>query len=104
MRKIGLVCLFGILMAGCIGSGEVTKFPPKDYPRLTEELRTLSGYILGPQAKPTAGQLTVLSELESDAAERTRELTTIIDGAIATLNRMLGDQPKVMVTRPGGGR
>jgi len=76
----------------------------RQYPRLTEELRTLSGYILGPQAKPTAGQLTVLSELESDAAERTRELTTIIDGAIATLNRMLGDQPKVMVTRPGGGR
>ncbi|HSG01462.1 MAG TPA: hypothetical protein VLA20_10035, partial [Vicinamibacterales bacterium] len=72
--------------------------------RLSEELRTLSGYILGPQARPTAGQLTVLAELESDAAERTRELTAIIDGAIATLNRMLGDQPKVMVTRPGGGR
>jgi hypothetical protein len=76
----------------------------RQYPRLTEELRTLSGYITGPQARPTAGQLTVLSELEGDAAERTRELNEIIDTAIATLNRMLGDQPKVIAPGRGRGR
>ena len=72
------------------------------YPRLSEEVGTTLGGIVGPQARPTAGQLTVLGELEGDAAARQQELTKIIDGSIAALNKMLGDQPKVIVPRAGG--
>ena len=48
--------------------------------------------------------MTVLAELEGDAAARQQELTKIIDGSIAAFNKMLGDQPKVVVPRQGGGR
>jgi hypothetical protein len=43
------------------------------YPRLAEEVGTTLGGIAGPQARPTAGQLTVLGELEGDAAARQQE-------------------------------
>jgi hypothetical protein len=72
------------------------------YPRLSEEVGSTLGGILGAQARPTSGQLTVLGELESDAAARQQELTRIIDGSIAALNKLLGDQPKVIVPRGGG--
>ena len=74
------------------------------YPRLMEEVGTTLGGIAGPQAKPTAGLMTVLAELEGDAAARQQELTRIVDGSIAALNKMLGDQPKIVVPRQGGGR
>ncbi|MCR4376165.1 MAG: hypothetical protein NUW22_15090 [Acidobacteria bacterium] len=74
------------------------------YPRLMEEVGTTLGGIVGPQAKPTAGLLTVLAELEGDAAARQQELTRIIDGSVAALNKMLGGQPKIVVPRQGGGR
>ena len=48
--------------------------------------------------------MTVLSELEADALQRSEELARIVDGAIASLNKMLGDQPKVIVPKGGGGR
>jgi hypothetical protein len=74
------------------------------YPRLTEDVGTTLGGIAGPQARPTSGQMTVLGELEADATARQQELNKIIDGSIAALNKMLGDQPKVIVPRQGGGR
>ena len=74
------------------------------YPRLGEEVGTTLGGIVGSQAKPTSGQMTVLGELEGDATARQQELLKIIDGSIASLNKMLGDQPKVIVPRRGGGR
>ena len=70
------------------------------YPRLVEEIRTVLGGITGGQARPTSGLLTVLGELEGDAAARAKELSTIVDTSIGTLNKMLGDMPKVVV--PGG--
>jgi ABC-type transporter Mla subunit MlaD len=72
------------------------------YPRLVEEIRTTLGGLTGGQARPTQGLLTVLQELEGDAAARARELSTIIDGSISTLNRMLGDMPKVITPGRGG--
>jgi len=74
------------------------------YPRLNEEVGTTLGGIVGSQARPTSGLMTVLSELEGDAAARQQELTKIIDGSITALNKLLGDQPKVIVPRQGGGR
>ncbi|MGE3342765.1 MAG: hypothetical protein AB7L71_04950 [Vicinamibacterales bacterium] len=72
------------------------------YPRLVEEIRTTLSGLTGAQARPTAGLLTVLKELEGDSATRAQELSKIIDGSIATLNRMLGDMPPVVVPGRGG--
>ena len=72
------------------------------YPRLVEEIRTTLGGLTGGQARPTSGLLTVLTELEGDAAVRAQELSTIIDGSINTLNRMLGDMPRVVTPGRGG--
>jgi len=72
------------------------------YPRLAEEVGTTLGGIVASQAKPTSGLITVLGELEGDAAARQQDLQKIIDGSIAALNKMLGDQPKIVVPRAGG--
>lgn len=72
------------------------------FPRLTEEVGTTLGGITGPQARPTAGLLTVLGELEGDAAARQQELQKIVGGSIASLNKMLGTLPKVIVPGSGG--
>ena len=36
MKKYGLIILV-CLLVGCVNSGELKKFPPKDYPQLTQE-------------------------------------------------------------------
>jgi len=36
MKKYGLIILV-CLLVGCVNSGELKKFPPNDYPRLTQE-------------------------------------------------------------------
>ncbi len=73
----------------------------RQFPRLSEELRSLSGNILGAQSRPTEGQLTVLAELDSDTQERIQELNEIISTTIDELNRMLGEYPKVMTKWSG---
>ena len=68
----------------------------RDWPRLIEQLRFLARGIQGPQARPTEGQLEVLDIVETAAAERARELTAIVDGVIADLNRLLEDAPQIL--------
>ncbi len=68
----------------------------RDWPRLIEQLRFVSRNMRGPQARPTEGQLEVLGEIETAAAARAQELSAIVDGIIADLNRMLEDAPKIM--------
>lgn len=72
----------------------------RDYPRLNEEIRGVMFGMMGTQARPTEGQLTVMSELQGDAAARRAELQAIIDGSLAQLNSMLGNLPAVVI--PGG--
>ena len=52
--------------------------------------------IQGPQARPTEGQMQVLTEVEAAAAQRAQELSVIVDGVIADLNRLLQDAPKIL--------
>ena len=52
-------------------------------PRLIEQLRTVVRSMSGPQARPTEGQLEVLSGVETAAAQRAGELSAIVDGVIA---------------------
>ena len=75
----------------------------RDYPRLTEEVRSLMFGVMGAQARPTEGQLTMLTELEGDTRRLRGELQGIIDGSIQQLNDMLGTLPAVMVPKTGSG-
>ncbi|MEJ2540788.1 MAG: hypothetical protein P8188_12600, partial [Gemmatimonadota bacterium] len=68
----------------------------RDWPRLVEQLRFVVRGIEGAQARPTDGQVQVLSEVEAAAAERARELDGIVDGLISELNALLEDAPRVM--------
>ncbi len=68
----------------------------RDWPRLIEQLRFVVRGIEGPQARPTDGQLEVLTEVEAAAAERAEELTAIVNGLIAELNALLEDAPKIL--------
>lgn len=74
----------------------------RDYPRLIEQVRSVMGEITGAQARPTQGVITALAELEGEQADRARDLASIVDTSIASLNKMLEQFPKIML--PGGGR
>jgi hypothetical protein len=73
----------------------------RDWPRLLEQLRFVAGGINGAQARPTAGQLEVLTLVEQATRQRATELTAIIDTVIAELNAMLKDQPKILSSWKG---
>ncbi len=81
-------------------SNEVQRPPQamyyRDWPRIVEQLRFVAGGINGAQARPTAGQLEVLTLVETATQQRAAELQAIIDTVIAELNRMLQDQPKIL--------
>ena len=81
-------------------SGEVRRPPGsmgyRDWPRLIEQLRNISRAVSGPQARPTVGQMDVLTEIEAGAAQRAEELSGIVNGVIAELNDLLEDAPKII--------
>ena len=68
----------------------------RDWPRLIEQLRNISRAVSGPQARPTVGQMEVLTEIEAGAAQRAEELSGIVNGVIADLNDLLEDAPKII--------
>ncbi len=68
----------------------------RDWPRLIEQLRNISRAVSGPQARPTVGQMDVLTEIEAGAAQRAEELSGIVNGVIADLNALLEDAPKII--------
>jgi len=75
----------------------------RQYPRLGDEVGRLMSGIVGVQARPTEAQMTVLAELQSEAAERQAELQGIIDGPIGELNQLLGDLPAIVVPTQDSG-
>ncbi len=68
----------------------------RDWPRLIEQLRTVARQIQGPQARPTEGQIAGIDRGQTAAAQRAQELSVIVDGVIADLNRLLQDAPKIL--------
>ena len=68
----------------------------RDWPRLIEQLRNISRAVSGPQARPTVGQIEVLTEIEAGAVQRAQELSDIVNGVIADLNELLEDAPKII--------
>ena len=79
---------------------ELRRPPPRmgyrQWPRLIEQLRTVARSAGSVQARPTEGQVEVLTEVERQAAIRAQELSDIVDGVIADLNRLLDDAPKIL--------
>jgi flagellar hook-basal body complex protein FliE len=71
------------------------------YPRLSEQLSFATRGISQAQARPTDGQLQVMSEVEAEIQKAQSELQSIITGPIAALNRLLQGQGRILV---GGGR
>jgi len=70
----------------------------RDWPRLIEQLRNISRAIRGAQARPTVGQMEVMTEIEAGAAQRAQELSDVVNGVIAELNALLEDAPKILTT------
>ncbi len=68
----------------------------RDWPRLLSQLTRTVRSMSAPQARPTEGQLEVLTLVEIAAGERALELTAIVDGVIAELNQLLQDAPKII--------
>lgn len=68
----------------------------RDWPRVIEQLRFIARNMQGPQARPTEGQLEVLTAVEASTAARASELTDIVNGVISDLNELLEDAPKIL--------
>ena len=79
---------------------ELRRPPPRmgyrQWPRLVEQLRTVVRSIESAQARPTDGQMEVLTVVEADAQRRATELSAIVDGVISDLNELLEDAPKIL--------
>ena len=74
----------------------------RDYPRTSEEIRSIMFGVVGGQSGPTDGQLTVMNELQGDLAGHKAALQSIINGSLAQLNTMLGDLPAIVVPQESG--
>ena len=85
---------------------ELRRPPPRmgyrQYPRLSEQLSFATRGITQAQARPTDGQLQVMSEVEEAMNGRAEELRGIVAGPVAALNRLLGGESRILVG--GGGR
>jgi hypothetical protein len=69
----------------------------RQYPRLREEVNSLSGAVTRSITKPTDAQVGRHTELVSETSQVQRELQAIVDGRVARLNEMLKNLPHVIV-------
>ncbi len=75
----------------------------RHWPRLVEQLRFVAGGINGAQARPTRGQLEVLDLIERSTRERATQLSGIVNGPVADLNRLLQGRPRILTSWRAGG-
>ena len=68
----------------------------RDWPRLIEQLSWVVRSMSSVQARPTVGQLEVMTEIETAAAQRANELSDIVSGVIADLNDLLSEAPIII--------
>ena len=68
----------------------------RDWPRLIEQLSRVVRSMSSVQARPTVGQLEVMTEIETAAAQRANELSDIVSGVIADLNDLLSEAPIII--------
>jgi hypothetical protein len=68
----------------------------RQYPRLREEIQSLSGAVGRPQEKPTDSQTLRLRELTDETAALEGELQAIVSTEIARVNQLLAGTPHVV--------
>ena len=68
----------------------------RQYPRLREEVQTVTGMIARPMMPPTSGELLRANELQVEVDQAQQRLDGMISGRIATINRMLAGTPHVL--------
>jgi len=68
----------------------------RQYPRLREEVQTVSGMIARPMLPPTAGEMLRLGELKTEADGAQSRLDSIVETRIAKINQALAGTPHVI--------
>jgi hypothetical protein len=71
----------------------------RQYPRLREEVQTVSGMIARPMMPPTAGEMLRLGELQTEVDQAQARLDGILQGRVARINQALAGTPHV-ITAP----
>ncbi|HEX5073105.1 MAG TPA: hypothetical protein VFW03_07870 [Gemmatimonadaceae bacterium] len=73
----------------------------RQYPRLREEVQTVSGMVWRPLMPPTAGEMLRLGELKTEADAAQGRLDAIIASRVAKINQALAGTPHVITpTKP----
>lgn len=72
----------------------------RQYPRLSEEVRSLYGQVTRSLSRPTDAQVGRYGELTAETEAAQAKLNAIVNGRIAKLNELLKDLPHIIV--PGG--
>jgi hypothetical protein len=71
----------------------------RQYPRLREEVQTVSGMVGRPMMPPTAGETQRMGELKAEADQAQARLDAIIQNRISKINQALTGTPHVIVPR-----
>ena len=70
----------------------------RQYPRLHEEVQTVTGMVSRPLMPPTAGELLRAKELAVEVDQAQARLDSILQGRIAAINRALANTPHIITT------
>jgi hypothetical protein len=71
----------------------------RQYPRLREEVQTVSGMVSRPLMPPTAGELLRMGELRTEADQAQARLDGIIQTRISKINQSLAGTPHVIAAQ-----
>jgi len=74
----------------------------RQYPRLRDEVQTVSGMVARPLMPPTAGEVLRMGELRTEADQAQARLDTIIQNRISKINQALSGTPHVIVPQRAG--
>ena len=72
----------------------------RQYPRLREEVQTVSGMISRPMMPPTAGEMLRSTELGGEANQAQVRLDAIIKTHVVKINDLLKGTPHVLIQSP----
>jgi hypothetical protein len=72
----------------------------RQYPRLREEVQTVSGMISRPMMPPTAGEMTRFGELTVETTQAQTRLDGIIERRVVKINDLLKGTPHLLIQPP----
>jgi len=74
----------------------------RQYPRLRDEVQTVSGMVTRPLMPPTAGEMLRMGELKTEADQAQARLDAIVQNRISKINQALSGTPHVIVPQRAG--